>query len=93
MTTLDLIREAVPGEISRSPAQIAKVLNCHQRSVLRGLADGSLPLPVFSPTPNRKRVLIADLVAYLELRALHKVKKRGRPVGSRNKNNSSSPQI
>lgn len=92
MTTLDLIREVFPGEISLSPAQIAKILNCHQRSVLRGLADGSLPLPVFSPTPNRKRVLVTDLAAFLELRALRKVKKRGRPVGSRNKaSNSFSP--
>lgn len=88
MTTLELIRSVFPDEISLTPKQASKILNCHVRSVNRALAEGSLPVPTFSSTPNRKRILISDLADYMDRqRAVESgIKKRGRPVGSRNRN-------
>jgi len=83
MSILELIRQNYPDAISLAPNQIAKILNCHVRSVNRGLADGSLQLKSFASTANRKRVLITDLVAYLERPATSP--KRGRPIGSKNR--------
>jgi len=86
MTTLELIHKFFPNEISLSPVQVAKILNCHVRSVNRGLLDGSLPLPSFTSTSCRKRVLASDLADYLDARSVtNGIKKRGRPVGSMNK--------
>lgn len=79
-TILELIHSVFPDEISLSPAQTAKILNCHVRSVNRGLVDGSLPLPTFTSTTHRQRVLVTDLVAYLEKRTACSAKKRGRPL-------------
>ena len=90
MTTIELIHSVYPDEISLSPNQIAKILNCHVRSVNRGLADGSLSLPTFTSTSCRHRVLITDLVDYLDRRAGSNLKKRGRPIGSRNKTHTSA---
>ena len=85
MSILELIHQVFPNAISLSPIQIAKILNCHVRSVNRGLAEGSLPLKTFTSTSCRKRVLVSDLVAYLDERTLSGAKKRGRPVGSKNR--------
>jgi len=91
MSLIELIHKVFPDEISLSPVQVAKILNCHPRSVNRGLADGSLPIPTFTSTAHRQRILVTDLVAYLENRALGNVKKRGRPLGSRNKPRQEMP--
>lgn len=83
MSTLELIHKVYPEEISLSPAQVAKILNCHVRSVNRALADGSLPLKTFCSTEHRKRVLISDLASYIDSRRTGA--KRGRPIGSKNR--------
>jgi len=82
---LFLLHKLFPGEVSLSPVQIAQALNCHVRSVNRGLADGSLPLPTYNSTPSRKRVLKTELAAYMDRGTVSGVKKRGRPVGSKNR--------
>ena len=87
--TLDLIRSVYPDAVSLSPGQIAKILGIHVRSVNRALADGTLRVRSFtaSALSSHRRVLVSDLAAYLDTAAAPsgKKRKRGRPVGSRNR--------
>lgn len=87
----NLIEQLFPGTISLSPEQIAQILNIHVRSVHRGMKEGTLPLPTVLVGRERKRVLITDFVDFLETRRVITGKRRrGRPVGSRNKHSSES---
>ncbi len=84
-TTADLLTATYPPIISQR--QIAAIFGQHVQTVRRLARAGRLPFPNVSISDAEKRYRLSDIIAYLENSTQEPVqeKRRGRPVGSRNK--------
>lgn len=86
-TMSELLTASYPPVITQT--QIAAIFGQHVQTVRKLARDGRLPFPNVSISGVEKRYRLTDIIAYLETptptASVTTEKRRGRPVGSRNK--------
>ena len=85
ITTADLLIAKYPPIISQT--QIAEIWNQHVQTVRRLARAGRLPFQNVSISGSEKRYRLIDVINYLENPPQDVKSRKGRPVGSKNKQN------
>ena len=83
--TASLLVSNYPALITQ--AHLAAIFGQHTQTIRKLARTGKLPFPDVSLTSSEKRYRLADVISYLENPSPKATpeKRRGRPVGSRNK--------
>lgn len=82
--TTQLLTQQYPPIISQT--QLADIFGQHVQTIRRLARADRLPFVNVSISKNEKRYRLADVIEYLENPPTKPQKRRGRPAGSKNKN-------